>query len=121
MIVAGFGFRHGADVDSLIDALARAQRGHPPAGIVATLLSKIPLVEQLAEILGIPVLAYGVDAAAGMGTLTQSPASHTAKGTGSVAEAAALLGAGPGAWLLSPRHISSDRMATCALARGVVQ
>ena len=35
---------------------------------------------------------------------------------GSVAEAAALAAAGPGARLLAPRMISADRMASCALA-----
>ena len=51
-------------------------------------------------------------------TSTQSPASRASRGTGSVAEAAALAAAGPGARLLSPRVISADGRATCALAEG---
>ncbi|MCP1313705.1 cobalamin biosynthesis protein, partial [Halomonas sp. 707D7] len=42
--------------------------------------------------------------------------SHQAFGTGSVAEAAALLAAGHGARLVAPRLISNDRKATAALA-----
>ncbi|MHA6346914.1 cobalamin biosynthesis protein, partial [Roseivivax sp. CAU 1761] len=38
--------------------------------------------------------------------------------TGSVAEAAALAAAGPGARLLGPRAVSPDGCATCALAQG---
>jgi cobalt-precorrin 5A hydrolase len=55
---------------------------------------------------------------AGIGTVTQSGASHRARRTGSVAEAAALVAAGPGATLLGARAVSGDRMATCALAEG---
>ncbi|MEM1429934.1 MAG: cobalamin biosynthesis protein, partial [Pseudomonadota bacterium] len=50
-------------------------------------------------------------------TATQSGASRGSYGTGSVAEAAALAAAGPGARLLAPRSVSDDRLATCALAK----
>ncbi|MFP4328377.1 MAG: cobalamin biosynthesis protein, partial [Paracoccaceae bacterium] len=53
----------------------------------------------------------------GMQTLTRSAYALDTYRTGSVAEACALAAAGPGALLLGPRAISSDRMATCALAR----
>ncbi|HZV10809.1 MAG TPA: precorrin methylase, partial [Novosphingobium sp.] len=38
-------------------------------------------------------------------------------GTGSLAEALALVAAGPGARLIAPRHISTDGMATAAIAQ----
>jgi cobalt-precorrin 5A hydrolase len=41
-----------------------------------------------------------------------------ARGVGSVAEAVALAAAGPGARIVVARVISSDRMATCAIAQG---
>ncbi len=49
-------------------------------------------------------------------TLTDSRHSRQSRGTGSVAEAVALLAAGPGARLLGPRLISTDRRATTAVA-----
>lgn len=112
MIVAGFGFRSGATLESLRAALALAQAGAPPVTHVASVADKLPLLRGL----GLPVIAAtGIEQVA---TPTRSPASLAARGTGSVAEAAALLAAGPGARLLAPRCISPDRMATCALAKG---
>ncbi|HKE75230.1 MAG TPA: precorrin-6y C5,15-methyltransferase (decarboxylating) subunit CbiE [Acidimicrobiales bacterium] len=47
-----------------------------------------------------------------------SDAVEAAVGTPSVAEAAALLAAGPGARLLAAKHVDPDRAATAAVARG---
>jgi cobalt-precorrin 5A hydrolase len=110
MIVAGFGYRSGATVASLRSALALAQVDAPSVTHVATLADKLPLLEAL----GLPVIA--VDAVAGIATPTHSVASFAARGSGSVAEAAALAAAGPGARLLVNRQISPDRLATCAIA-----
>lgn len=116
MIVAGFGYRSGATAESLRSALARAQAHMQAAGApithVATTADKLPLLAAL----DLPVLA--VESVAGIATPTRSPASLIARGTGSVAEAAALAAAGPGGRLLVPRHISADRLATCAIAEG---
>lgn len=112
MIVAGFGYRAAATEASLRSALALAQAGAPPVTHVATLADKLPLLEAL----GLPAIA--VEAVAGIVTPTRSAASLAARGTGSVAEAAALAATGPGARLLVPRQISPDRMATCAIAEG---
>ena len=112
MIVAGFGYRSGATEASLRAALALAQAGAPPVTHVATLADKLALLETLA----LPTIA--VEAVADIATPTRSAASLAARGTGSVAEAAALAAAGPGARLLVPRQISPDRMATCAIAEG---
>lgn len=115
MIVAGFGFRAGAGVASLADALA-GTGGRPQA--LAAPADKAPALAPLAARLGVAVIAVAPGALARAQTLTDSPASRAARGTGSVAEAAALAAAGPGARLLGPRVVSGDRMATCALAEG---
>ncbi|WP_313534755.1 cobalamin biosynthesis protein [Sphingomonas sp.] len=113
MIVAGFGYRSGATAASLRNALALAQADAPPVTHVATLADKLPLLAAL----GLPMIA--LETLEEVATPTRSTASLAARGTGSVAEAAALAGAGPGACLLVPRQISADRMATCAIAEGV--
>jgi len=115
MIVAGFGFRAGTRTDSLRDALARAG-GTPDA--LATAADKAPALGGLSDALGLPVIAVRPADLTAQRTTTTSAASTTARGTGSVAEAAALAAAGPGARLLAPRAISTDRRATCALAEG---
>lgn len=119
MIVAGFGFRAGATADSLRDALARAGR----TGEVACLATAADKAEtgafhDLASALRLPVRAVPAAALGAQQTQTQSQASQANRETGSVAEAAALAAAGPGARLFGPRVVSADRMATCALAEG---
>ncbi len=118
MIVAGFGFRREGDVAGLRGALACAQAGHPPVTALAAPDDKLALVAELAAAMALPVIAVSADALQGQRTPTQSIASLSARATGSVAEACALAAAGPGAQLLATRHISPDRMATCALAQG---
>ncbi len=118
MIVAGFGYRRGASASSLHAALALAQAGHAQVTALAAPGDKIALLARVAETLGLPLFAVPPSALGTMTTSTQSPASLAARGTGSVAEAAALAAAGAGARLLAVRHISPDRMATCAIAEG---
>lgn len=118
MIVAGFGFRAGAQPESLRAALALAQQGMPPITHLATAQDKAATLAPLAQALCLPLTPVPAETLAAMPTPTQSDASHAAHGTGSVAEAAALAAAGPGAHLLRTRQISPDRMATCAIAQG---
>ena len=66
----------------------------------------------------LPIVEIAADVLASQTTPTQSDASLHVRGAGSVAEAAALAGAGPDAKLVRPRVISLDRMATCAIAEG---
>ncbi|EKE45383.1 hypothetical protein OCGS_0473 [Oceaniovalibus guishaninsula JLT2003] len=117
MIVAGFGFRSGAGVACLADALARAG-GAPDRLATAAAKVRAPAIRALAERLDLPLI--GVDAAdlAAQETLTHGAASRAAHGTGSVAEAAALAAAGRGARLTGPRAVSQSGRATCALAEG---
>jgi cobalt-precorrin 5A hydrolase len=118
MIVAGFGFRAAVSPAALRDALRIAADGHAPVSALATLADKVAPLVPLAEALGLPLIAVPADRLAAVTPATRSAASLRARGTGSVAEAAALAAAGPGARLIGPRSISTDRMATCALAEG---
>ncbi|GAB5445395.1 cobalamin biosynthesis protein [Gymnodinialimonas sp.] len=117
MIVAGFGFRAAATGDSLRDAYARAGA---TAELFATASDKTTeeVFTAFAAEKDAQVIAVSPEALAAQATLTQSQASRAARRTGSVAEAAALAAAGPGARLLAARVVSADRMATCALAQG---
>ena len=118
MIVAGFGFRAEATLASLQDALASAQQGQPQITLLATPSDKAALVELLAEAMDLHLVAIDPDALCAAQTATKSAFSLKIRQTGSVAEACALAAAGPGARLLTPRHISQDRMTTCAIAEG---
>ena len=117
MIVAGFGFRSGATVESLLSAL-RLSGGRPNALASAKDKTKTEVFQAVAQHLDLPVIAVDSLLLVHTETHTQSLASQRARGTGSVAEAAALAGAGPDARLLRARVISDDGRATCALAQG---
>lgn len=118
MIVAGFGFRSGATLAALQDALARAGG---PEGVthLATLSAKAPGLQPLGGALGLPVLALPPDLLHDQPTLTRSSRVQALHGTGSVAEAAALAAAGRGARLRGPRAVSSDGTATAAIAESI--
>ncbi|SLN56459.1 cobalamin biosynthesis protein CbiG [Falsiruegeria litorea R37] len=120
MIVAGLGFSSQATADSLRAAYDLASVGHHVTAL-ATVAGKDghPALTEFALRLNLPLHLLPADDLAGQRTLTCSPRSRATYGTGSVAEAAALSAAGPGARLLAPRHISTDRLATCAVAIGV--
>lgn len=118
MIVAGFGFRAAATLESLRDAFDQAV-GDQTVDALATLEDKAQQDAfcALQSQLNLPVHAVPEAALAHVSTATHSPQAQAARGTGSVAEATALSAAGPGATLLCTRVISRDRMATCALAQ----
>lgn len=119
VIVAGFGFRSGASAESLADALHRAAGGRA-VGLLATAADKSadPAFQALALQLALPVAGLAAPDLKAQATQTQSAPSLAARGTGSLAEAAALAAAGPAARLVSARQISQDGWATCALAEG---
>ncbi len=119
MIVAGFGFRGEATVASLQDA-HRLACGDITPMMLATAADKAHTTafQTFALDTELPVRAVPPDMMEKQVTQSQSAASQSARQTGSVAEAAALAAAGPGARLLGPRVVSGDRMATCALAMG---
>lgn len=131
MMVAGFGFRGSATLASLHDALARALQSAQHAAGLLPATTQIAQITQLATAhdkadaacllalaaqLGLPVCAVAPRPISTAATWTDSAAVRARRNTGSVAEAAALAAAGPGGRLLQPRSVSSDRLATCALA-----
>ncbi|MBK1637080.1 cobalamin biosynthesis protein [Rhodovulum adriaticum] len=119
MRVAGFGFRQAATVDSLTDALAQAGGAVGLAALAAPAdKAAAQCLAGLAARLGLPIQPVPADRLRAIDTPTQAARVLAARGTGSVAEAAALSAAGPGARLLSSRQISTDRMASCAIATG---
>jgi cobalt-precorrin 5A hydrolase len=119
VIVAGFGCRAGASPASLRAALDLALSGGPwaPAALAAP-ADRIALLAPLASTLGVPAIPVPDATLATIDTPTRSPAVLATRGVGSVAEAAALAACGADPILLTPRQISPDRMATCAIARG---
>ena len=122
MIVAGFGFRADATVDSLRDAYHAASDGFEVTRL-ATLDDKAhaPAFAGLTQELGVAYTPVLAEYASATQTITQSEYSKTARATGSVAEATALVAAGPGARLIKTRVVSRDGMATCALARSTFE
>ncbi len=123
MIVAGFGFSTRATAASLRDALAQAQGNARPDACLAALATAQDKAESeafhaLAKALDLPIRAIPARVLTAQTPLTRSERALAARGTGSVAEAAALAAAGPGARLLGGRIHSTDRMASCALAQG---
>ena len=119
MIVAGFGFRSGATAESLANALDRAgDDGRAVAFATAADKAHAEAFIRFAEAADLPVEAIDAETLTGQDTVTRSVTSLAARGTGSVAEAAALAAAGPGARLIARRVVSRDGMATCALAEG---
>lgn len=117
MIVAGIGFRASAPMSSLRDAFNRASGGRPVTALAtAADKARSPAFQELAQVLGLSVRAIPQSELTGATTVTNSAASHAARQVGSVAEASALVAAGPGARLIGARAVSDDRMATCALA-----
>ncbi|MBC6436585.1 MAG: precorrin-4 C(11)-methyltransferase [Rhodobacteraceae bacterium] len=119
VIVAGFGFRTAATIESLVDALEMVG-GMRRVSALATARDKAQteVFAAFAQMLALPVHSVDVMILARQGTATRSAASLAVRGTGSLAEASALAAAGPGARLFAPRVVSGDRLATCALAEG---
>jgi cobalt-precorrin 5A hydrolase len=117
MRVAGIGFRGAATLASLQDALTRAG-GAVDLLATAEKKAEAPVAQELAAVLGVEMRAIARDQLACQVTVTHSEKVADRFGTGSVAEAAALAAAGPGARLLGPRAVSGDGLATAAIAIG---
>ncbi|PSL19688.1 cobalamin biosynthesis protein [Shimia abyssi] len=118
MIVAGIGFRQSATLQSLQHALNAT--GHSAPDAIATPSDKAdaPALLALSKTLGAPILPITAPTMQAASTLTHSAKVLEKRGTGSVAEACALAALSHNATLLTPRHISLDRLATCAIAKG---
>lgn len=116
--VAGLGFRGAATADALREVLNMAvSHTHEPLTALATAIDKAetPAVKQLATELGLTILAIPL-AELAQQDAAPSTAVPARYGRRSLAEAAALAGAGPGARLLVARCVSLDGSATAAIA-----
>jgi cobalt-precorrin 5A hydrolase len=115
MRAAGFGFRKGVQLACLRDLLAAAEAAGGRAAALAALPAKAADagLRALADERGLPLLAVPVS---GIATPTHSARIAALHGTGSVAEAAALAAAGPGARITVARIVAPDGTATCAIA-----
>lgn len=118
MIIAGLGFNSAATCEALDAALGRAIQaaGGAAPGALACARAKAqhPVLITFARARALPVLAVDV---VGIATPSQSPRVQALYGTGSLAEAAALAGAGPQARLLAGKCISGCGRATAAIAQ----
>ena len=119
MRVAGLGFRTTADVASLRDVLqlASGTAGLSALDALATAEDKAtaPALAALAAELGLPIIAVSLAQLSNQ-IAAPSPNVPTRYGAHSLAEAAALAGAGPGARLTTGRTVASNKMATAAIA-----
>ncbi|WP_082503920.1 cobalamin biosynthesis protein [Methylobacterium sp. Leaf117] len=121
-LIAGIGFRRATPADEILALVARAcdAAGVPLARVarLATAADRAgePPIRSVADALGRPLDAIPSEAmiAVDAQVSTRSPRIEASRRVGSVAEAAALAGAGAGATLVVRRIASAG--ATCALA-----
>lgn len=113
MKVTGLGFRRGVSAESLRAAIALVGLGQALA--TAEDKAREPGLVRLAQDLGVIILAVPRRDLQAQG-IEGSARVMAAYGTGSVAEAAALAAAGPGARLVRPKRSGPDGMAVAALA-----
>jgi cobalt-precorrin 5A hydrolase/precorrin-3B C17-methyltransferase len=122
-LVLGIGSSTGADVDALWElatrALAEAGVTGSAVGAVATLDRKArePAIVALGRRFGVPLRTFDTVSLAAVEVPNPSRVVADAVGTPSVAEAAALLAAGPGASLLTAKQVSATGDSTVAVAR----
>ncbi|WP_411146180.1 Rv2231c family pyridoxal phosphate-dependent protein CobC [Streptomyces sp. x-80] len=125
-LVAGVGASRGVPVAEVLDLVAAtlARAGYASGGVtaLATVAARAaePGLVGAARRLGVPLRSYPAEALAAVPVPAPSSTARAAVGTPSVAEAAALLAAGPGAELLVGKRKSAPpgraARATCALA-----
>lgn len=117
-LVAGAGCSLGCPAEELLELLERAL-GNLEGRLVALATidrrAEEPCMVAAARRRGVPLRAHPVDQLAAVEVPTPSETVHHHVGTASVAEAAALLAAGPGARLVVSKLRSPH--ATCAVAR----
>ncbi|HYZ16349.1 MAG TPA: cobalamin biosynthesis protein [Candidatus Acidoferrum sp.] len=111
----GIGFSSDASVEDVL-ALLRAVAGTPERGTcLATLDRRAAIAREVAVVLGLQLLTFPAEVLVQVKAIvTPSPRAAERVGTPSVAEAAALLAAGPGARIVIPRRTGTR--CTCALA-----
>lgn len=113
MIVAGIGLRASATQADLEAALTLAQ-ARPDRLATPEDKAAHPAFQDI----GLPLCPVPLARLTAQATPTISPRQPARYGTGSVAEAAALAAAGPGATLIQPRCTAPGGRVTLALAEG---
>ena len=121
MIAIGIGCRRGVSATQIQAAVAAARAALPELAGPAILCSGVPKaaeagLREAGAALAMPLRFFAVEALRDVPTVTRSKASLAEFGVASMAEAAALIGAGKGARLLLPRIIHDG--VTCAIAQG---
>ena len=122
-LVLGVGSSRGADPAGLAravsEALARAGVDRASVGAVATVDLKADeeAIVGLARDLAVPLMTFPARTLAAQDVPNPSPVVAEAVGTPSVAEAAALAAAGPGAVLIAEKAVSATGDSTVAVAR----
>lgn len=118
MMVAGLGLRATASLGSVEDLFHRLQVTPAMALALPAFWQAHPVVREL-QAAGFGITLIPVTALRDVATTTCSPRILDRYGTGSLAEACALVSAGPQAQLVQPRVISADGCVTAALAQSV--
>ncbi|MDH2326059.1 cobalamin biosynthesis protein [Cereibacter sp. SYSU M97828] len=98
-LVIGIGTRSGADFNALEEVL----HGMPGIAALATIEIRAAQLEPLARRLGLPLLAIPAGDLAGVATPSASARIMALHRCGSVAEACALVAAGPGSVIVRTR------------------
>jgi cobalt-precorrin 5A hydrolase len=116
MRVVGLGLRAAASLEG-VGALLRQLQISPPLTLALPAFRQAhPVVSRL-QAAGFRIVPIPEAVLQGVSTPTRSPRILARFGTGSLAEACALVAAGPGARLVQPRVISADGCVTAALAQ----
>ncbi|MBL1089157.1 MULTISPECIES: cobalamin biosynthesis protein [Streptomyces] len=125
-LVVGVGARRGVPASEVLELIAAARTAAGCAGepvlALATVAARAdePGLTEAARRLGVPLRSFPAAALAAVAVPDPSAVVAAAAGTASVAEAAALLAAGPDAELLAGKRKSPAGRATCALALAAV-
>jgi cobalt-precorrin 5A hydrolase len=116
-VIVGVGFRRDAPAASIAQAMNAALGPLCADGVAAAADKAVaPALAQAAAGLPVTPVSPAALTAADAGCLTRSARVRALRGVGSLAEAAALAAAGPGARLVGPRVSSTDGTATAAVA-----
>lgn len=116
MSIAGIGLRQAATVESLRSALSKVDAANVTALATPADKADFDAIQALSSELGLRIIGVSAEDLVAQTTQTNSSRVQEMRGTGSVAEAAALAAAGPNSKLVASRVVSDDRMATCAIA-----
>ena len=116
MRVVGLGLRAAATLEGVHELFRQLQVMSASTLAVPAFRQAHPLVAGL-QAAGFRLVLIPEEMLLGVSTPTRSPRILARFGTGSLAEACAIIAAGPGARLVEPRVISADGCVTAALAQ----